>query len=181
MDAKHQGFVAEVCDFVYSSVEEILDNPKGQSKFIVVLDGVEDPHNLGSILRVCDCGGVDGVIIPKNRAVNVNDTVLRTSAGAASHVKVAKVTNVNSAIEYLQKNGVWVYASDMDGKSVYDADLKGNVALVIGGEGKGVSPLTKSKCDYVISLPQKGQVNSLNASVACGIMVYEVVRQRSVK
>ena len=181
VDAKHQGFVAEICDFQYSSLEEILENPKDKSKFIVILDRVEDPHNLGSILRVCDCGGVDGVIIPKNRAVNVNDTVLRTSAGAASHVKVAKVTNVNSAIETLQKNGVWVYASDMDGKSVYQADLTGDIDLVVGGEGKGVSPLTKSKCDHVVSVPQKGEVNSLNASVACGIMVYEVVRQRGVK
>lgn len=175
---KHQGFVAEVSDFQYSTVEEILANKKGENNFIVICDGVEDPHNLGSILRVCECAGVDGVIIGKNRQVFVNDTVSRCSAGAVQHVKVAKVTNLTRTIEQLKQEGVWVYCADMDGTEIYSTNLKGNLALVIGGEGKGVSRLVKENCDGVLSLPLFGQVNSLNASVACGIVVYEVVRQR---
>ena len=174
---KHQGFIAEISDFVYSTVEEIVASSKGRH-FIVLLDGVEDPHNLGSILRVCECAGVDGVVIGKNRSVSVNDTVMRVSAGAANHVKVARVTNLTRVIDTLKAQGIWVYAADMDGDSIYECDLKGDVALVIGGEGKGVTLLVKEHCDGVVSMPLLGKVNSLNASVACGIAVYEAVRQR---
>ena len=144
---------------------------------MLILDGVEDPHNLGSIIRVAECAGVHGVIIPRHRSVSVNDTVVKVSAGAASHVKVAKVTNINDAIEELKSKNVWVYAADMDGGSIYDARLTGAIAFVIGGEGQGVKRLTKQKCDGVVALPMYGKVNSLNASVAAGIVVYEYLRQ----
>ena len=143
-----------------------------------MLDGVEDPHNLGSIIRVCECAGVHGIVIPKHRSASVNETVVKVSAGAAEHIKIARVTNINSAIEELQQNGVWVFAADMSGEDIYKTDLKGKIALVIGGEGLGVKKLTKQLCDKTVALPIRGQVNSLNASVACGIVVYEALRQR---
>lgn len=176
---KHQGFIAEVTDFKYCELEDILAyaEEKGQPPFVLILDGVEDPHNLGSIIRVAECAGVHGVIIPRHRSVSVNDTVVKVSAGAASHVKVAKVTNINDAIEELKSKNVWVYAADMDGGSIYDARLTGAIAFVIGGEGQGVKRLTKQKCDGVVALPMYGKVNSLNASVAAGIVVYEYLRQ----
>lgn len=176
VEGKHQGYIADVTEFAYCDVEDILaENPE---PFVVVLDGINDPHNFGSIIRVCECAGVDGIIIGRNRQVAVTDTVARCSAGAVSHVKIARVTNVNSAIKTLQNAGVWVYACDMDGQEITSANLKGSVALVIGGEGSGVSTLTRELCDGIVSLKLKGKVNSLNASVACGIAVYEVVRQR---
>lgn len=176
---KHQGFIAEVTDFKYCELEDILAyaEEKGQPPFVLILDGVEDPHNLGSIIRVAECAGVHGVIIPRHRSVSVNDTVVKVSAGAASHVKVAKVTNINDAIEELKSKNVWVYAADMDGGSIYDAHLTGAIAFVIGGEGQGLKRLTKQKCDGVVALPMYGKVNSLNASVAAGIVVYEYLRQ----
>ena len=143
----------------------------------MLLDGVEDPHNLGSVLRVAECAGVHGVVIPRHRAVSVNDTVVKVSSGAAAHIRVAKVTNINDAIAELKQAGVWVYAADMEGGSLYDADLRGAVAFVIGGEGRGVKRLTRELCDGVVSIPMFGSVNSLNASVAAGIVVYEKVRQ----
>ena len=173
---KHQGYIAEAVDFEYCDLEDLL--VKTGDKLIVVLDEINDPHNLGSIIRVCECAGVDGIVMGKNRQVQVNETVVRCSAGAISHVKIARVTNVNTAIEQMKESGVWVYCADMDGQSMYDANLKGNIALVIGGEGNGVSRLTKSLCDGVISIDLRGKVNSLNASVACGIVVYEALRQR---
>ena len=173
---KHQGFVADVTDFSYCDVDDILSS--SESPFVVVLDGINDPHNFGSIIRVCECAGVDGIVIGKNRQVAVTDTVVRCSAGAVSHVKIARVTNVNTAIKQLQQAGVWVYALDMDGDEITAANLSGAVALVVGGEGDGVSKLTRDLCDGVVSLKLKGKVNSLNASVACGVAVYEVVRQR---
>ncbi len=177
---RHQGFLAKVSEFRYSETEDLLASAreKGHDPFLVLLDGIEDPHNLGSILRVCECAGVDGVIIPKNRAVPVNETVVRCSAGASEHMKVARVTNLNQTIEYLQSQGVWVYCTDMDGESVYGTSLTGPIAFVIGSEGFGVRQLTKKLCDKTVSLPVLGKVNSLNASVACGIVVYEAVRQR---
>jgi 23S rRNA (guanosine2251-2'-O)-methyltransferase len=176
---KHQGFIAEVTDFKYCELEDILAyaEEKGQPPFVLILDGVEDPHNLGSIIRVAECAGVHGVIIPRHRSVSVNDTVVKVSAGAASHVKVAKVTNINDAIEELKSKNVWVYAADMDGDSIYNARLTGAIAFVIGGEGQGVKRLTKQKCDGIVALPMYGKVNSLNASVAAGIVVYEYLRQ----
>jgi 23S rRNA (guanosine2251-2'-O)-methyltransferase len=176
---KHQGFIAEVTDFKYCELEDILAyaEEKGQPPFVLILDGVEDPHNLGSIIRVAECAGVHGVIIPRHRSVSVNDTVVKVSAGAASHVKVAKVTNINDAIEELKSKNVWVYAADMDGDSIYNTRLTGAIAFVIGGEGQGVKRLTKQKCDGIVALPMYGKVNSLNASVAAGIVVYEYLRQ----
>ena len=179
VDARHQGFIAEVTDFKYSELEDILSyaEQKGEPPFIVILDGVEDPHNLGSVLRVCECAGVHGVIIPRHRSVSVNDTVVKVSSGAAAHIMVAKVVNINDTIEELKSRGVWVFCADMDGESIYDTDLRGAAAFVIGGEGSGVKRLTKKLCDRVVALPVRGKVNSLNASVACGVVVYEKVRQ----
>lgn len=180
---KHQGFIAEVTDFKYAELDDILElaEKKGEPPFILILDGVEDPHNLGSIIRVAECAGVHGVVIPRHRSVSVNDTVVKVSAGAAAHTLVAKVTNINDAIDELKEKGVWVYAADMDGESVYKTKLTGATAFVIGGEGSGVKRLTKQKCDGVVSLPVRGKVNSLNASVAAGVVVYEYVRQNFVK
>jgi len=177
---RHQGFIAVAADFEYSEIEDILADAenKGEAPFIIILDGIEDPHNLGSILRVAECSGAHGVVIPKNRAVSVNETVIRVSAGAAEHVKVAKVTNINNTIKDLKEKGVWIYAADMDGELIYNVNLKGSLAIVIGGEGKGISRLTKELCDGIVALPMKGKVSSLNASVACGIVTYEALRQR---
>lgn len=173
---KHQGYIADVTDYVYCGVEDILS--AGTQPFVVILDGINDPHNFGSIIRTCECAGATGIIIGKNRQVAVTDTVARCSAGAVSHVKIARVTNVNNAIKQLQQAGVWVYALDMDGEEITQTDLKGAVALVVGNEGDGISKLTRSLCDGVVSLKLNGKVNSLNASVACGVAMYEVVRQR---
>lgn len=175
-EGKHQGYVAEITDFEFCTIEDILS--ASDKPFVVVLDGISDPHNFGSIIRACECAGVDGIVIGKNRQVAVNDTVLRVSAGAAAHVKIARVTNVNNALRDLQQAGVWVYALDMEGQEITSADLTGAVALVVGSEGSGISDYTKKCCDGVLSLRLKGKVNSLNASVACGIALYEVVRQR---
>ncbi|MCL2061540.1 MAG: 23S rRNA (guanosine(2251)-2'-O)-methyltransferase RlmB [Firmicutes bacterium] len=176
---KHQGFIAEVTDFKYCEIDDILSyaKQKNEAPLLVLLDGVEDPHNLGSILRVAECAGVHGVVIPRHRAVSVNETVIKVSAGAAAHMRVAKVTNINDAIDALKKNGVWVYAADLGGESLYKTDLSGAVALVIGGEGAGVKKLTRAKCDGAVSIPMFGKVNSLNASVAAGIVIYEYIRK----
>ncbi len=177
--SRHQGFIVEVTDFKYSELQDILDvaEAKGEPPFIVLLDGVEDPHNLGSVIRVAECAGVHGVVIPRHRSVTVNDTVVKVSSGAAAHLPVAKVTNINDAIAELKQKGVWVYAADMDGDDVYKTNLKGAVAFVVGGEGKGVKRLTREMCDGVVSIPMFGKVNSLNASVAAAVVVYEKVRQ----
>ena len=177
--ANHQGFVAEVTDFEYADVDDILAyaKEKNEPPFIVLLDGVEDPHNLGAIIRVAECAGVHGIIIPKHRSVSVNDTVVKVSSGAAQYMRVAKVTNINDTIKYLQENGVWVFAADMDGENIYSANISGAVAFVIGGEGKGVSRLTRSLCDGAVAIPMFGKVNSLNASVAAGVVIYEKVRR----
>ena len=176
---RHQGFIAEITDYVYSELEDILAlaQQRNEPPFIIILDGVEDPHNLGSILRVAECAGVHGVIIPRHRSVSVNETVIKVSAGASAHIKVAKVTNINETIDELKQRGVWVYCADMDGKSVYDADITGPLAIVVGGEGKGVGKRTRANCDEIVSLPMFGQINSLNASVATAVVVYERIRQ----
>jgi 23S rRNA (guanosine2251-2'-O)-methyltransferase len=173
----HQGCIAFSTDFQYSSVEDIIAERKGARGFVILCDGIEDVHNLGSIIRVAECAGADGVIIPTTNSASVTEAVIRISAGAANHVKVAKVNSINRAIDLLKDNGFWLYALEADGKSIYDADLSGNVALVIGGEDSGVKRLTKEKCDFILSLPLKGKVNSLNASVALGIAAYEVIKQ----
>lgn len=220
----NQGYVAEITDFKYSTLEEILNisqnivdgadekensnevdiknlnatdieianetksnnKKKNESKninkkkdaFIVLLDNIQDPHNFGSIIRVCECAGVDGIIIENRRSCVVNETVYKTSGGAVNHMKIAKVTNLNDTIKYLQKQNIWVYACEVGGKDIYESNLKGNIAVVVGSEGEGVSKLTKQICDDVLSLPMFGKVNSLNVSTATSVIVYEILRQR---
>lgn len=175
---RHQGVIAYSSDYEYSGIEDIISSKNREDGFVVVCDGIEDVHNLGSIIRVAECAGADGVIIAKVGCASVNESVIRISAGAAEHMKVARVGNINQAIEKLKGAGYWVYALEADGESVYSEDFKGSVALVIGGEDCGVKRLTREKCDKVISLPMFGKVNSLNASVALGIACYEVVRNK---
>lgn len=177
----HQGVVAITSDFHYSTVEDILGVAKerGESNFILILDGIEDPHNFGSIIRVAECLGVHGIIISKNRACPVTDTVAKVSAGAIEHVKIAKVTNINTEIERLKENNIWVYACELGGEDLNSANLSGNIAIVMGSEGKGVSALTRKLCDGVVSMKMYGKVNSLNVSVATGIVLYEAVRKRN--
>lgn len=181
-ESKHsQGFIAFVSDYKYFDLEDILDGCKDKDGFVVVLNEILDPHNLGSIIRVCECAGVDGIVISKDRSASVNDTVMRISEGSLNHIKVARVTNINNAIDKLKDEGFWVYGAEIGGESIYSADLTGKLCLVIGGEDSGVKRLTKTKCDKIVSIPMFGKVNSLNASVACGVAVYEAVRQRTVK
>ncbi len=175
---RHQGFIAYVSDYKYFELEDVIDACAEKDGLVVVLNEILDPHNLGSIIRVCECAGADGIIIGKDRSASVSDTVMRISAGALNHIKVAKVTNINTAIDKLKENGFWVYGAEVGGENIYKSNLTGKICLVIGGEDSGVKRLTKEKCDGIISIPMFGKVNSLNASVACGIAVYEVVRQR---
>lgn len=175
---RSQGFIAFTSDYKYYDVYDILEATKDKDAFIVILNEILDPHNLGSIIRVCECAGVDGIIIGKDRSASVNDTVMRISSGALNHVKVARVTNINTTIDLLKQNGIWVYGAEANGEEIYKTDLTGNICLVIGGEDSGVKRLTREKCDGIISIPMYGKVNSLNASVACGVAVYEAVRQR---
>ena len=172
-----QGVIAFVSDYEYADLARLLE-PKEGARFVIVCDGIEDVHNLGSILRVAECAGADGVIIPKNKSAQVTGAVVRISEGAANHIRVARVPGVNYAVDELKKNGYWVYALEAEGEDLYSCDLTGDIALVIGGENSGVGALTKKKCDKVLSLPLQGKVNSLNASVALGIAAYEAVRQR---
>lgn len=176
----HQGIIAITSDYEYSTVDDILAvaKEKNEPNFILILDGIEDPHNFGSIIRVAECLGVHGIIISKNRACPVTDTVSKVSAGAIEHVKIAKVTNINTEIERLKKLGVWVYACELGGEDLDKSDLSGNIAIVMGSEGKGVSRLTRELCDGVVTMEMKGKVNSLNVSVATGIVLYEAVRKR---
>lgn len=178
---KHQGFVAEITDYKYSTAEDILEfaESKGEPPFVVIIDGVEDPHNLGSIIRVAECAGVHGIIIPRHRAVSVNDTVVRVSSGAASHMRVARVTNINETIKEFKNRNIFVFAAELGGESIYKTSLTGAIAIVVGGEDSGVKKLTKDLCDGIVSLPMFGKVNSLNASVACGAVLYEAIRQRN--
>lgn len=177
---KHQGFMAYAEDFTYSEVSDIIEyaQGKGEQPFIIILDEIQDPHNLGSIMRVCECAGCHGIIIGKFRGVSVNETVIKVSAGAANHVRVARVTNIVNAISQLKEQGFWIYGSDAEGESMYTAGFSAvPTALVIGSEGQGIKPITKKACDKVLSIPMHGKVNSLNASVACGVLVYEAQRQ----
>ena len=176
---RHQGFIAFTSEYEYADLYDLLEEVKDKDGFIVVLNEILDPHNLGSIIRVCECAGVDGLVISKDRSASVSDTVMRISAGAANHVKVARVTNINNAIDKLKEEGFWVYAAEVGGESLYKSNLTGKLCLVIGGEDSGVKRLTKEKCDGILSIPMFGKVNSLNASVACGVVVYEAVRQRT--
>ncbi len=177
---KHQGVIAITAAYDYAEVSDILDIAKERNEdpFIVLLDNIEDPHNLGAIIRSAHQAGAHGVIIPKNRAVGLTATVARTSAGALNYIPVAKVTNLSKTIEDLKKEGLWFVCADMDGETMYNLNLKGPIGVVVGSEGEGVSRLVKEKCDFVASIPMKGQIDSLNASVAAGILCFEIVRQR---
>ena len=177
---KHQGVIAVAAAYEYAEVEDILAlaAEKGEPPFIFLLDNIEDPHNLGAIIRTANLAGAHGVIIPKRRAVGLTATVARTSAGALNYTPVAKVTNLSKTIEELKKQGMWFVCADMGGESMYRLNLTGPIGLVIGNEGEGVSRLVKEKCDYIASIPMKGDIDSLNASVAAGVLAYEIVRQR---
>lgn len=177
---KHQGVIAFAAAYEYAQVEDILAlaEKKGEPPFIFLLDNIEDPHNLGAIIRTANLAGAHGVIIPKRRAAGLTATVAKTSAGALNYTPVAKVTNLGQTIEELKKKGMWFVCADMDGETMYRLDLKGPIGMVIGNEGEGVSRLVKEKCDLVASIPMKGDIDSLNASVAAGILAYEIVRQR---
>ena len=177
---KHQGVIALCAAYDYAEVEDILNKAreKGEAPFIFVLDNIEDPHNLGAIIRTANLAGAHGVIIPKNRAVGLTAVVARTSAGALNYTPVARVTNIARTIEELKKEGLWFVCADMGGTTMYDLDLKGPMGLVIGNEGDGVSRMVREKCDFVASIPMKGDIDSLNASVAAGVLAYEIVRQR---
>lgn len=179
----HQGVIAQVAAYEYSTVDDMfaLAQKKGEDPFFIILDEIEDPHNLGAIIRTANQAGAHGVIISKNRAVGLTATVARTSAGALNYTPVAKVTNIAQTIEELKKRGMWFVCADMDGERMYDLNLTGSIGLVIGNEGEGVGRLIKEKCDMVASIPMKGDIDSLNASVACGVLSYEIVRQRIFK
>ena len=176
----HQGVIASVAAKSYCELQDIIDasKEKGTAPFVIICDGLEDPHNLGAIIRTAEATGVDGIIIPKHRSVSVNATVAKSASGALEYVNICKVTNLSKAIDELKENGFWVYAADMDGSNWFEPDFKGATAIVIGSEGNGVSRLVKDKCDGVISMPMNGKINSLNASVAAGVLMYEVVKQR---
>ena len=176
---RHQGFIAQVTDFSYSDEDEIISECVRDKGVIAVLDGVEDVHNLGSIIRVCECAGVKGLIIGKRRSASVNDAVMRISEGSLNYVKIAKVGNVNDAIEKIKKAGIWVYALELGGQNIYKTDLRGAIAVIVGGEDTGVNKLTQKKADHVISIPMLGKINSLNASVAAGVALFEALRQRT--
>ncbi|MDE6687373.1 MAG: 23S rRNA (guanosine(2251)-2'-O)-methyltransferase RlmB [Lachnospiraceae bacterium] len=177
---KHQGVIAYAAAYDYAEVDDLLKeaDDRGEPPFLLLLDGIEDPHNLGAIIRTAHQAGAHGVIIPKNRAVGLTATVARTSVGALNYIKVAKVTNLSTTIEQLKKRGMWFVCADMDGEIMYRLDLKGAIGLVIGSEGEGVSRLVKEKCDFRAAIPMKGKIDSLNASVAAGVLAYEIVRQR---
>ena len=177
---KHQGVIANASAYEYAEVDDILKKArdKGEDPFIVILDGIEDPHNLGAIIRTANQAGAHGIIIPKHRAVGLTATVARTSAGALNYTPVAKVTNISKTIEDLKKEGLWFVCADMDGQPMYKCNLTGPIGLVVGNEGSGVSDLVKKNCDFTASIPMKGDIDSLNASVAAGILMYEIVRQR---
>ena len=179
----HQGVIAQVAAYDYSTVDEILARAeeKGEAPFLIILDNVEDPHNLGAIIRTANLAGAHGVIIPKRRAVGLTSTVAKTSAGAINYTPVAKVTNIVRTIEELKEKGIWFVCADMGGETMYDLDLTGPMGLVIGNEGEGVSRLVREACDFTASIPMKGDIDSLNASVEAGVLAYEIVRQRLAK
>ena len=177
----HQGVIAIVPPYEYCDVDKILEmsKEKNEDPFILILDEIEDPHNLGSIIRTAECSGVHGIIIPKRRSATVNSTVNKTSAGAAQYMKIARVNNLNETINYLKERNIWIYGTDAKGSAYYDEqDYKGGVGIVIGSEGFGMNRLVKENCDFLIKIPMKGQINSLNASVSAGIVMYEVMKQR---
>lgn len=172
----HQGCIAYISEFSYAEFDTLLEK-KDSERFVIVCDGIQDVHNLGSIIRVAECAGATGVVIAKNNAAQVTSAVMRTSAGAVNHLPIARVTNINTAIEKLQQNGYWVYGLEADGENIYGVNLQGDIALVVGGEDKGLKALTRKTCDKILSIPLKGKITSLNASVALAVVSYEKVRQ----
>lgn len=178
----HQGVIAFVALHEYATVKDILNHAKEKDKppFVIICDKITDPHNLGSILRTANCVGADGIIIPKRNSVGLNSIVAKTSAGAIEYTLVARVTNISQTIEELKKEGLWIAGADMDGSEMTKTDLKGALGLVIGSEGEGISRLVKEKCDFIVKIPMFGEINSLNASVAAGVLMYEALRQRNI-
>ncbi len=174
-NGNHQGIMISIPDYEYVSLDELLEK---ENPLLVILDHLEDPHNLGAIVRTCEAAGVDGIIIPKNRSVEVTSTVMRTSVGALDYVKIARVTNLTETMNYLKKQGFWIVGTDMDGEDYQKIDYRGKTVLVIGNEGSGMSRLVKENCDFIASIPMNGHVNSLNASVAAGIVIYEAISKR---
>lgn len=175
VNGMHQGIIVNVPDYEYANIDDFIHK---ENAFVVILDHLEDPHNLGAIIRTCEAAGVDGIIIPKDRSVEVNATVIKVSTGTISNMNVARVTNLSRTIDELKKIGFWIVGTDMNGTSYDEIDYKGKIAIVIGNEGSGMSRIVKESCDFIASIPMIGTTNSLNASVATGIMVYEAVRQR---
>lgn len=176
----HQGVAAQVSDYAYCEVDDILQRARerGEDPFVIILDGLEDPHNLGAVMRTAECCGAHGIIIPKRRSAGLTETVAKASAGAIEYMLCAKVSNIGQTVDRLKEQGVWVAACDMDGRRYTEQDLKGSLALVIGSEGAGISRLVREKCDFAVSIPMRGKITSLNASNAAAILMYEVVRQR---
>ena len=172
----HQGVIAMISAYSYVSVNDIISGK--DNAFVIICDKITDPHNLGAIIRTANCVGADGVIIPKRDSAGVNSVVMKTSAGAVEYTPVAKVTNLASTIDELKERGFWITAADMDGQSMYDIDFKGKIAIVVGSEGKGISRLVREKCDFIAQIPMYGEINSLNASVAAAVLMYEAIRQR---
>ena len=178
--ANHQGIIAYVSPYEYKTVQDILNiaRNKNEAPFVIICDRITDPHNLGAILRTANCVGAHGIIIPKRNSVGLNSIAVKTAAGAAEYTPVAKVTNIASTIDKLKDEGLWIAAADMDGQEMYKADLTGALGIVIGSEGEGIGRLVKEKCDFIVSIPMKGSITSLNASVAAGVLMYEALRQR---
>lgn len=175
VEGNHQGMIAEIEDFEYTDLSDIIGNKENCT--IVILDHLEDPHNLGAIIRTCEAAGMDGIVIPNKRSVEVNPTVIKTSVGAIQNIPISMVSNIVQTMESLKKDGFWIVGTDMNGTTYTDIDYSGRMAIVIGNEGKGMSQLVQENCDFIASIPMYGKVNSLNASVAAGIMIYEVIRQ----
>lgn len=175
VDGNHQGIIFDVVDYEYFDIDELIET---DNSLIVILDHLEDPHNFGAIIRTCEASGVSGIIIPKDRSVSVNSTVMKVSTGALDRVKVCQVTNLSQSIDYLKKNGFWIVGTDMNGTDYRDIDYKGRIGIVIGNEGKGMGDLVSKKCDFIASIPMRGSINSLNASVATGIIVFEALKVR---
>ena len=176
VDGNHQGIVVEIENYEYCDIDDLL---KKENQMLVILDHLEDPHNFGAIIRTCEAAGVDGIIIPKNRSVDVNSTVMRTSVGALDNVKIAQVTNLKNTINYLKSKGFWIVGTDMDGTNYQKIDYNGKMAIVTGSEGFGMSRIVKEACDFIATIPMRGSINSLNASVATALVVYEAVNQRT--
>lgn len=175
VDGNHQGIIFDVVEYEYYDIDELIDS---DNSLIVILDHLEDPHNFGAIIRTCEAAGVSGIIIPKDRSVNINSTVMKVSTGALDRVKICQVTNLSQSIDYLKKNGFWIVGTDMDGTDYHKIDYRGRIGIIIGNEGKGMGDLVTKKCDFIASIPMKGTINSLNASVAAGIIIFEAIRSK---